>query len=420
MFSGLKDRLFYGWVIVAAFFLAGATLWGIRFSFGVFFKSIESEFLLTRAATSAIFSVYMVFGSAFALLSGWALDRYGPRIILSVMGLFAGLSLLLTSQAHSAWLLFVTYSLLLAMGSSAAYVVTMSTTLKWFDKKRGLALGITSSGGGLGLVVMAPLATYLVDSLGWRGAFIVLGLMAWLIVIPLSQLLRNSPQEIGVLPDGIKSAFPDTGLPPVAVTNNNPPPVGLSLPQALKTRSFWLIVITWVFFASAIFLVLTHIVPHATDIGFSAVEAAAVLSVIGGANIGGRVLMGAVSDKIGRNRTTIICLLSQALALVWLIWVRELWMLYLFALIFGFAYGGVGPSMAALIGDTFGLNRIGVIMGALEVGYGLGAAIGPVIGGLVYDISNNYFLAFLIGALTLLVAVMAVALIRQEKPVALV
>lgn len=270
------------------------------------------------------------------------------------------------------------------------------------------------------MVVMAPLATYLVDSLGWRGAFIVLGLMAWLIVIPLSQLLRNSPQEIGVLPDGIKSAFPDTGLPPVAVTNNNPPPVGLSLPQALKTRSFWLIVITWVFFASAIFLVLTHIVPHATDIGFSAVEAAAVLSVIGGANIGGRVLMGAVSDKIGRNRTTIICLLSQALALVWLIWVRELWMLYLFALIFGFAYGGVGPSMAALIGDTFGLNRIGVIMGALEVGYGLGAAIGPVIGGLVYDISNNYFLAFLIGALTLLVAVMAVALIRQEKPVALV
>jgi MFS family permease len=169
------------------------------------------------------------------------------------------------------------------------------------------------------------------------------------------------------------------------------------------------------FFASTIFLVFTHIVPHATDIGFSAGEAATVLSLIGGASIAGRVLMGAVSDRIGRSKTTIICLLSQVLMLVWLMWAQELWMIYLFALVFGFAYGGVGPSMAALIGDTFGLNKIGVIMGALEVGYGVGASIGPVIGGLVFDISNSYFLAFLIGAVTMMVAVLAVALTRQER-----
>ena len=121
----LKDRLFYGWVVVAAFFIVGTTIWGIRFSFGVFFKSIEAEFNRTRAATSGIFSVYMVFGGVFTILGGWALDRYGPRIIVLVMGLFTGFSLLLTSQTNSLWQLFITYSLLLAVGTSDMYVVIM-------------------------------------------------------------------------------------------------------------------------------------------------------------------------------------------------------------------------------------------------------------------------------------------------------
>ena len=185
-FSRLKDKLFYGWVVVIVFLVVGITLYGIEFSFGVFFKSIESTFSLTRTETSAVSSVNMLLVGVFGFLSGWALDRYGPKIIVLLMGLFAGLSLLLTSQVNSSWQLFITYSLLLAMGAGGLYVVPTATVSRWFNKKRGFALGIAGSGMGLGVLVMAPLATYLITNFDWRMAYIVIGLITWFIVIPLS------------------------------------------------------------------------------------------------------------------------------------------------------------------------------------------------------------------------------------------
>jgi len=411
----LKDKLFYGWVVVATFFIVGTTLWGIRFSFGVFFKSIEGEFDLTRAATSTIFSVYMVFGGVFTILGGWALDRYGPRLIILLMGLFTGLSLVLLSQTNSLWQLFITYSLLLAVGTSALYVVIMSTVSRWFDKKRGLALGIAGSGAGLGMVVMAPFATFLISNLDWRMAYMVLGLIAWLIVLPLSRLLKRDPYEIGTLPDGVKPDAVDKRLGKPKIEENSFQPTDLSLLQAVKTRSFWLFIFAWLLFASSLFLVLTHLVPHVTDIGFSAVEAAAVLSLMGGTTTAGRVLLGTVSDRIGRKVTAIICTLTQAGALVWLIWAQELWMLYLFAIVYGFAYGGIGPCLAALVGDTFGLGKLGAILGVLDVGFGTGAAIGPVVGGLIFDLSGSYFVAFVLGAVVMVIVTLLVILVRRER-----
>jgi MFS family permease len=410
----LKDRPFYGWVVVATFLVIGTTIWGIRFSFGVFFKSIEGEFNLTRAATSGIFSAYMVLGGVFTILGGWALDRYGPRIIIFVMGIFTGLSLLLTSQTNLLWHLFVTYSLLLAVGTGSLYVVIMSTVSRWFDKKRGLALGIASSGNGLGTLVVAPFATFLIAKFDWYRTYLILGLIAWGIVLPLSRLLRRDPYEIGTLPDGAKAAPPDKDLPQPRAEENNLQPTDLSLRQALRTRSFWLIIFSWLLYASSLFLVLTHLVPHVTDIGFSAAEGATVLSLVGGTSIVGRVLLGTISDRIGRKATGIICALVQAGAIVWLAWSQQLWMLYLFALIYGLAYGGMTPSMAALISDTFGLRKIGAILGVLDVGFGLGAAIGPVVGGLIFDVSKSYFTAFLLGVVAMVVVTLFVTQIRQE------
>ena len=122
----IKDRIFYGWVVVTATFIIGLAMFGTRNSFGVFFKSLESEFDLNRATTSGIFSAYMVLGAAFAVLGGWALDRYGARITILLMGLFTGASLLLTSQASAIWQLFASYSLLLALGTGAGYTMLMA------------------------------------------------------------------------------------------------------------------------------------------------------------------------------------------------------------------------------------------------------------------------------------------------------
>ncbi|MFC1995098.1 MFS transporter [Chloroflexota bacterium] len=404
-----KDRLFYGWVVVLSFLVIGIALYGIHFSFGLFFKSIESEFNLTRTATSAIVSTNLILAGISAFLAGLALDRYGPKTVILFMGLFTGISLLFTSQVNSYWQLFLTYSLLLSMGTGAVYVVSTSTVSRWFKKKRGLALGVAGSGVGLGTILMAPFATFLIINLDWRMSYLIVGLVAWIIVIPLSWLLKREPGEIGALPDGanLHSSYIESEETSIQATDS-------PLSKVFRTRSFWLFLFCWLLFSSCLFLILTHLIPHLTDIGFSAQEAARVLSLIGVSAIAGRLIMGTVSDKIGRKRTSIIAALLQASAMFWLIEAQELWMFYIFSLLFGFAYSGFGASMGALIGDILGLSKIGTIFGLLDIGFGIGSAIGSAIGGIIFDISNSYTIAFIIGATSMLIVTLLVALIPKE------
>jgi MFS family permease len=412
--SETRKRLFYGWVVVSVFLIMGTVLWGIRLSFGVFFKSIEAEFILSRAATSTIFSVYMALGGLFTILSGWGIDRYGPRIVMLIMGITTGLSLLLTSQMQSLWQLYLTYSTLLAMGTSATFVVTMSTVSRWFDRKRGLALGIASSGRGIGMVFMAPFATFIISNYGWRTAYMVIGILVWLCVIPLCKLLKKDPYEIGALPDGASHHSDESSQEEPELKKPAYPADGNFILRAFRTRSYWLVAFIWLFFGASAFLVMTHVVPHVTDIGFSAGEAAAVLSVIGGTTIIGGVTMGMVSDRMGRKVAAVICTLLLGGAIFWLIWMRDLALLYVFAVMCGFAYGGIAATITALIGDAFGMGKIGTVLGTLDVSFGLGAAIGPAVGGLIFDISGSYLTAFLLGAGAMLITTLLVFLVRRE------
>jgi len=152
-------KFFYGWVIVAAGFLMSVVGMGSRYSFGVFFKSMEIDFGMTRSMISGFFSIYMMLSCVIAVLGGWALDRKGPRKVVLLMGVFTGTSMILTSQVRSPWLLLLTYSLLLSLGTGPTFGTANTTTSRWFVKKRGLFLGITSSGGGVGAIVFAPFAT---------------------------------------------------------------------------------------------------------------------------------------------------------------------------------------------------------------------------------------------------------------------
>ena len=371
---------------------------------------MEIEFGLSRAATSSIFSVNLLLSGVSAFFMGWALDRYGPKVTLSLMGLFTGLGLITTGFTNSLWQLYITYSLLLALGIGAIFVVPMSTISRWFDKKRGLAAGIASLGIGLGPLIMAPFATYIIINYTWRIASIIIGLVAFFVVLPISRLLKKSPAEVGALSDGV-TAFSN------GTQNDHPPQTGLTLREALRTRSFYIILLIYLFFSSNIFFITTHLVPHVTDTGFSAMEAATMLSVVGVAAIVGRVLMGIVSDRIGRRFAVIVCALVQGVAVLWLIWAHDFWMLQLFAISFGLAYSGMSPSLAALISDTFGVGRIGTILGVLEVGFGLGAAAGPAIGGYIFDISGSYSAAFLLWTVAMLTAAVISFFVRQEHQI---
>ena len=406
-----NGRLFYGWVVVAVSFVIFALIFGSRYCFGVFFTSFEHEFGLTRMATSSIFSTYVVLCPVFAILGGRMLDRYGPRLLVLLMGVFTGLSLLLTGRANASWQLYIYYSALLAIGTGPGYPVLMSTTSRWFEKKRGLALAITASGGGLGTIALAPFATYLIGSFDWRTAFAVLGLLVGLGIAPLSIMLKKDPAEIGMVPDGAEVPSDTTA----DLNSKDTPYAGsITVAQALRTRTFWFLGIVWFSFSLCLHLIYTHVVPCVTDMGISSAEAAVVLGLIGSIGIPGRLVMGLVSDKTGRKVSAVICGLLQVGAMIWVACAREVWMFYLFAIVYGFASGGFDIPVTALIGDIFGVHRLGEIMGILVIGWGLGAAIGPAFGGFIFDVTENYFTAFMIGALAMMVATSCVTIIKHE------
>ena len=406
--KGRKGRFSYGWVIVVACLAFITVSYGIRFSFGVFFKPLEQEFGWTRALTSGIFSVYMLLGSVFAIIAGWVADRYGPKIVFLAMGFFNLLGLALTSQAHTLWHLFLTYSLLVAIGTGPIYAVATSVVTRWFLQRRGFALSVVTSGVGLGSIIMAPVAASLITDYGWRMSYIIIGIMAFVIMVPLSFLLKKPASAVVINPSDNKEEAGN--LPPYAEIHGSAGQ--FSIRKAVKSRNFLLILFIWFCYAFCLFLVMTHIVRHAIDLGIDPIQAASLISVSGFANIPARLLMGLASDRFGRKRTAFICAVVMAIAMVLLTQASNLWMLYVFAAVFGAAYGGLSPPTTAMVGDTFGLRNIGLIFGLLEVGWVCGAAVGPALAGYIFDISGRYDLAFLFGIVAALIIAVLVLFLK--------
>ena len=408
------QKLFYGWVIVAACFVITATLGGVSYCFGVFLKSLESEFHLSRAVTSSVFSTNMVVSGVFAVVGGSLLDRFGPRVVVVLMGLFTGVSLFLTSQTGFAWQLFITYGLLLAVGTGAGYTVVMATTSRWFNRKRGLALGIVGSAAGFGILAGSPVVSFLIQQFGWRTAYIIMGVFTCAVVIPASRLLKKDPAEIGEFPDGSKSGPVEMNK-DVEGLGSIPEVDDFSLMEAARTTTFWLFGSIWFLGSFCYFLALTHVVPHATDMGISALRAATILSLIGGGNLTGKLVIGRISDSLGRKTTATLSALAGAGVMAGLSSSEHLWALYLCGFIWGISFGGFDTSVAAMIGDVFGLRSIGIIMGTLCIPWGIGAAAGSTLGGLIFDLTQTYFMAFLAGVVVMLTLALLVALVAQKE-----
>lgn len=371
----------------------------VRNSFGLFFTSIENQFGLTRAETSAFFSIFSILAAFFTVLGGWALDRFGPKIVFIVMGMITILSLVLTGLSTSSWQLYFSYSLLLAAGTGGGFSLSLATISRLFNKRRGLALGIGLSGEGVGTLAVAPLATFLIVSFNWRIAYWIIGPIAGVIMIGLAFFLKEGPRQAKSSPSHQTSSF--------------------SVLEAMKTSSFWFLGAVYLTISFNYYMALTHMVPNAIDLGINATNAAIIVSLIGGFTIPGRLVIGWASDKTNRKMLAIYCSLVQVAAMLWLSWSNSIWMFYVFAVIFGFTFGGLSNLMATLIGDTFGMANIGAMTGALVVGFTIGAALGPALGGIIYDATGSYFIAFLTGIGIACLAVFSLALTKPELKVKL-
>lgn len=399
------------WIELSKLFLILAAVIAVRNSFGVFFTSIEEQFELTRGATSTFYSIFMILAAFFTILSGWLLDRFGPKTVFIAMGILTILSLLLTGQATSSWQLYFTYSLLLAAGTGGGFSLILATVSRWFTKRRGLALGIALSGEGIGTLAVAPLADFLITNYNWRIAYSTIGLLAGVIMIGIAIFLRKEPRNIETEnSDNVNTNIEKIG-------NSVLQQYSFSLIESMKTRSFWFLGLVYMLFSLSFHLVLTHIVPHTTDMGITAANAAMIISIIGCSTIGGRLVLGWASDKTSRKMLAIYCALFQTAAMLWLAWSNSIWMFYAFAAAFGFTFGGLSNLMATLISDTFGMSNLGTITGAVVMGFNIGAAIGPALGGFIFDATGSYFVSFLTGTGAAIMAVLFLTLIRREAKV---
>ncbi len=390
----------------------GIVGFGLRYSFGIFFNSLEAEFGLSRAATAGIYSTFMIMCGVISPFGGWALDKYGPKKICLIMSIISGLSLLASSQVHSAWQIYITYGILQALGTGALFSAISSTASRWFNKKRGLVIGITSAAGAVGQIVLVPFANFLLLSFDWRTSFIILGLIAWIVVIPASLMLKRDPSVIGLLPDGV---VPERSLDEPSGARANIIQSGLTLGEALKVREFWFLTIMWLLSALSTQMVMTHIVPHAIDLGISSVDAAFIISLTGVGAIVGRISDGRLSDKIGRKAPATIGAIVLVVTLMSLIFVNQIWQFYIVGLAFGYGWGGLNTQILLLVSDIFGLRAMGAIVGLTSSGFNLGSAVGPAIGGLVFDATGTYSIAFALAGFGMVIATILLLLTRPGR-----
>lgn len=402
--SNVNNKLFYGHIILIACFLIILIVWGAQSSFGVFLKPVLTELNWTRSITAGAYSLNLLLFGVWGILMGRLSDRFGPRIVVTVCGVLISLSYLLMSRIEAIWQIYFIFGVLLSFGTAAAWVPLLSTVVRWYSAKRGLAMGIVASGVGLGIIVMPPLTSYLITSYGWRTSYVIIGIITLSVPLIFANFLKRDPFQIGQSAYGTSVALDD---------GSDPINQGISLKEALSTRQFWAIMIMYLIFGYTLHTIMVHIVAHATDKGIPANVAATILSAIGIVTVLSKIGMGSASDRLGSKRIIMICYTLFTVAFILLTLNTELWLLYLFALVFAAGYGGLSATQPILIAECFGLKSHGTILGICLFAVGIGAATGPLVAGYIFDMTSNYIWAFTCCAI---LSLLGVALTLFLKP----
>ncbi|MFC1953176.1 MFS transporter [Chloroflexota bacterium] len=379
-----KPKYFYGYNIAASCFGIQAIGIGTFHTFGVFFKPILANFGWSRATLSGAQSFSLLITGFLSVLIGRLNDRFGPRVLITFAG-FLGLGYIFMSGLSSIWQLYLFYSIFVGIGVSAIDIVPLSTLMRWFVRRRGMMTGIVKMGTGLGQFIMPLVASMFIVRYGWQASYTIIGISVIVLLISIGQPLRRDPASKGLLPDG------DEGN---QTTNSKPAETGLYLHEALRTKQFWTICLVYLSAMFCLLIIIVHIVPHATDIGLSPTAAAGILSVIGGVSIVGRFFTGIAIDRIGSKLTLVICFIFLISALLWLQLARELWMFFLFTVVYAFAHGGLFTAISPIVAEYFGLLSHGSLFGIVFLSSMLGGALGPVVAGHIFDITESYSLAF--------------------------
>lgn len=446
-----RPRIFFGWYVVgaaAAINMYGAGVW--FYGFPIFFKALVDEFAWTAAGGAAIISLSRLEGGIEAPIVGWLVDKFGPRKLAILGAVITGVGFVFMSRITSFSVgpiyvsSFVAFAVLYAGWLSIGYNTgfghaSMAAVNSWFVRKRSRAFALFSlGGGGSGLTVF--LLGWVVDGYGWRTAALLAGLGIWVIVIPLSMLLRHKPEQYGYFPDGeepadrsANSPYGETnssvqsseqiadsgGATKTSLGRSHGSEYDFSIKEALGTFSFWMLVTGSIARSVAMTSIVVHQVLYLTDVrGISLIEASAALGAMITVSLLGRLGFGLLGDYWDKRYVLIVTYLLQALGIYILAGVTSMMQVWLFVVVYGIAYGGGIPIFMAIVGEYFGRKHYATIRGFLQLFLVPATVIGPIYAGWIYDTTDNYQIAFTSFIVVLIVGTVFVFLAkRPSRPV---
>lgn len=319
-----------GWMVVAGAFGVMFATFGVAYSFSVFFTSLQQTFGASRGEVSLIFSIAVPLYYLVGAISGLIADRFGSRLTCLSGVAIGGAGLIFAAQADALWQVYLGFGLGIGLGIGFSFVPSLAAVQRWFVRRRGLASGIAVSGIGLGTLVVPPVAIELISRLGWRKAWIVLGLFIILFGGTAALFTNNAPERRGASADGGILDPHSTGGPSIVE--------GFSLREAITSRAFLLLYLALVVIWIGASMPFVHLVPYAEDYGLTHSTAVVIFGLIGVGSLAGRFALGGLADRLGRRKLLTAMFVGLALAQLWWLAATAAWQLALFALIFGACY----------------------------------------------------------------------------------
>jgi MFS family permease len=391
-------KLSYGWVVVGAGALMGCVAMGTTFSLAVFLQPMSEATGWSRTGVSTAMTIVFLTMGVGGFGWGALTDRFGPRIVVLSGALLLGLGLALASRATSLLEFQIVYGVLVGGSAGAIFAPMIATVTGWFEKHRSLAVSLVSAGMGVAPMTISPFARWLISSYDWRTAQLVIAALAWVLLVPAALLVRRAPVATSAAP----------GMPAEGGE-------GITVGQALRSPQFIVLALTFFFCCAAHSGPIFHTVSYALACGLPAMTAVTIYSVEGLAGLGGRILFGLLGDRFGARRIVVIGLMVQALGAGSYYFTRDLGEFYAVAVLFGMAYGGVMPLYAVIAREYFPMRIMGTVFGAATMVSSLGMALGPAVGGWIFDTFKGYGYLY-IGSFGIGLGAVAIALAFPPQP----
>ncbi len=434
------SRIYYGWIVVATCFIVIAPVMPLMLpAFGIFQVPILDEFHWDRGDFAIALSIHLVFGGLATPVAGGLIDRFGPRRVMPIGALLTALALILMSRSSALWHFYVAFGLMAAAGSSLLQLVPLTALVSnWFSRHRGTAIGIVSAGTGAGQLAFLPLIKLLIDQIGWRNTYLVFGLA--ILIIPTTLILlflHTRPEDRGLSiedesgrrrrrdeagakteADGGKPGQDDRGdrRAEEVILDKEWTEVDWTLGKASRTFRFWTLALVMTICAAGILLVSVQIVAYLGDKGYGSIIVTSVLFLQGALNMVGEFLGGFLCDRIGREKTLTLSLVTFGASIVFLNMAGAVIspaLVYAFTFFYGIGQGMVSPALMTSASDLFQGKHFGSILGVIFLGGYFGGAFGAWLGGSLFDLTGAYKVNFLVSGLAMLTSV---ALIWKARP----